>query len=77
MIPKFVTQKLGHLDSQLCEQALLGLRVCPSVRGLTRDSVAEVADVIIQKSEICFTKAWTSGQPTLYASTFSNNKVIV
>jgi hypothetical protein len=44
-------------------------KLCPSVRGLTKDFVAEVADVITQDSEICCTKAWTSGQPAPCAST--------
>jgi hypothetical protein len=44
-------------------------KLCPSVQGLKKDFVAEVADVITQDSGICFTKAWTSGQPAPCAST--------
>jgi hypothetical protein len=40
-----------------------GLGLCPCVRGLAKDFVVEVDDVITQDSEISFIKAWTSGQP--------------
>jgi hypothetical protein len=41
-----------------------GLRLCPSVQGLAKLIVVDVADVITQDSEICFIKAWTTGQPS-------------
>jgi hypothetical protein len=60
-----VEARTGKLRTDARNAVSAGLESLSSVQGLTKHFVAEVADIITQESEICYTKAWTSGQPAL------------